>query len=121
MLPVSEDSIVQDIENYHVFTINDDIVAIGRLTDYGECYELGKLATLPRYRRKGLARSMVDELIHFAKNKNKEYIFSLTVEPKAMELFLSAGFKEVDRKTLPESWQLDYDFSRPSRAFRFDL
>lgn len=121
MLPISEDSIVQDIESFHVYTINDDVVAVGRLSDYGESYELGKLATLPRYRRKGLARSLIDELIKFSKEKGKKYIFSLTVEPKAMELFLSAGFKEVDRKTLPESWQVDYDFSRPSKAYRFDL
>ncbi|MGI6524997.1 MAG: GNAT family N-acetyltransferase [Bdellovibrionota bacterium] len=121
LLPVSEDSIVQNVENYYVYTINEDVVGVGRLTEYGEGYELGKLATLPRYRRKGLARSMLEELIKRAVADGKKFVFSLTIESIMVDLLTSLGFSEVARETLPESWKNGYDFKRPSRAFLYNL
>ncbi len=118
ILPVSEDSIAAEVEAYYVYTVNNSVVAIAKLTDHGSAVELAKFCTLPRYQGKGRARELAERMIATAKQANKDYMFALSIEPKMADFFESLGFKECDRAILPDSWQANYDMSRPSKAFQ---
>lgn len=119
--PVTDDQIAEHISDYFVFTINSAIVASAQLADYGEADALAKICTLPRYRGKGRAKQLARKLIEEAKARQKKYVFGLSIEPRMWIFFTSLGFTEIDRSTLPDSWKENYDFSRPSKAFRLDL
>jgi amino-acid N-acetyltransferase len=118
ILPVSEDQIARDVDAFYVYTVNNFIVAISKLTDYGPAFELAKFCTLPRYQGKGRARELAEKMIQLARKSQKKYIFSLSVEPKMFEFFLSLGFAECDRSDLPRDWKANYDMNRTSRAFK---
>ena len=121
MLPLSEDEIAATIDSFYVYTINAQIVAVAKLSSYGEAYELGKLATLPRYRGKGLARALVQQLVQRAAEDGKRYLFALTVDVHTGNFFKRLGFEEVPRESLPAEWQAGYDFKRGSLAYRCQL
>ncbi len=118
ILPISEESIAANIENYFVYTVNAAIVASATLVDYGECAELAKFCTLPRYQGKGRARQLAVQMIEKAAELKKDYVFALSVSPKMWDFFLGLGFEEVSRQGLSQVWQAQYDFSRPSKAFK---
>jgi len=121
ILPIHEDSLAKNIGNYFVFTVNGTIVAASTLVDYGETAELAKFCTLPRYQGKGRAMQLALSMIETAAKQKKEYVFALSINKKMWTFFKNLGFSEVDRKELPQKWQEQYDFSRPSRAFRLLL
>jgi N-acetylglutamate synthase-like GNAT family acetyltransferase len=121
ILPVTEDSIASEVEEYYVYTVNKSIVAIAKLTDHGTATELAKFCTLPRYQGKGRARELAEKMIQTVRKAKKEYLFALSIEPKMFEFFKSLGFSECDRQSLPESWKNKYDLSRESRAFRLTI
>lgn len=117
VLPLSEDQIAAEIRNYSLYTVNQQIVAIAKLTNYGEAAEIGKIVTLPRYQGQGRARDLVNLLISNARKQGRKYVFSLSINPAMWTMFTQLGFNEVERESLPEAWKASYDFSRPSRAF----
>ena len=121
ILPIYEDSLADNIGNYFVFTVNDTIVAASTLVDYGQAAELAKFCTLPRYQGKGRAMQLALNMIKTASEQKKEYVFALSINEKMWTFFKNLGFSEVDRAELPQEWQNQYDFSRPSRAFRLML
>jgi N-acetylglutamate synthase-like GNAT family acetyltransferase len=121
ILPIHEDSLANNIGNYFVFTVNNTIVAASTLVDYGQAAELAKFCTLPRYQGKGRAMQLALSMIETAAKQKKEYVFALSINEKMWTFFKNLGFSEVDRKKLPQEWQDQYDFSRPSRAFRLLL
>lgn len=121
ILPVSEDDIAANIDNYYVFTVNNQIVATGMLAEYENAYEIGKICTLPRYQRRGRAKSLVQNMTEMARQRGKKFVFSLSIEPKMWVFFNQLGFTEVARESLPQSWQQHYDLARPSRAFQLEL
>lgn len=117
VLPFRAQEVLDEIKSYYVYTVNGEIVALSKLREYRDAYEIGKLCTLPRYQGRGRARSLVEFLKDEVVSRGKQYAFSLTVSDKTAQFFLSLGFKEVSRDTLPKEWQDSYDFSRDSRAF----
>ena len=117
ILPISEENLSTNINDYYVYTVNNSIVAAAMLKDYGDASELAKFCTLPRYQGKGRARELAEKMIEQANSKKKQYIFSLTIEPKMVEFFISLGFEECDRSSLPKKWKSQYDMKRPSAAF----
>lgn len=121
VLPTTDDHIAEEIDSYFVFAVNGAIVAAAQLADYGEACALAKFCTLPRYRGRGRAKQLGRRLIKAARKAKKDYVFALSIEPRMWSFFLNLGFAEVSRETLPESWKKDYDFSRPSRAFKLSL
>lgn len=121
VLPLSENQIAEDIDNYSVYTVNGEIVALAKLSCYGRAVEIGKFATLPRYQGRGRARELARALIEQARQDSYEYIFALSTREKMWEFFENLGFKCVAREELPAEWASHYDFSRPSRAFKFVL
>ncbi|SEA39308.1 N-acetylglutamate synthase, GNAT family [Desulfuromusa kysingii] len=121
ILPINEDFLADNVGHYFVFTVNDTIVAASTLVDYGVAAELAKFCTLPRYQGKGRAMQLALSMIETAAKQKKEYVFALSINKKMWTFFENLGFSEVDRKELPQQWQQQYDFSRPSRAFRLLL
>jgi N-acetylglutamate synthase-like GNAT family acetyltransferase len=121
ILPVSEDDLAGEIKNYYVNTVNNEVVATAKLTEYGESCEIAKICTLPRYRGKGRAKKLVLELIACARALSKKRVFALSIEPKMATFFKALNFEEVRRRKLPAAWKKHYDFRRPSRAFELWL
>jgi amino-acid N-acetyltransferase len=121
ILPVTEDDIAKEVQDYYVYSVNNSIVATAKLNHYDSAVELAKFCTLPRYQGKGRARELAQKMIQYAKEAGKEMIFALTIEPKMVEFFKSLGFEECDRSSLPESWQKQYDMERSSKAFKIEV
>ena len=122
MLPVSREEILRSIDNFYILSIDDSVVASLLIKPYGKACELAKLCTLPRYRKLGLAKNLIAQVIEsFEKDSDKSYCFALSNNSKVVDLFVSLGFERCERKSLPELWQSQYDFSRHSEACRFSL
>jgi len=121
ILPVSELQIFDELKNYYVYTVNDQVVASAKLTPFGDAGEIGKICTLPRYQRKGRARAITEKIIEVARKKKLSSVFSLSTQDRMFIFFRQLGFKEVDRESLPDVWKRSYDFSRPSKAFRLTI
>lgn len=121
VLDISEDKIAEQIEQFYVYTINSAVVAAAMLLSYGDCIELAKFCTLPRFQGRGGARELAKKLIEHSKNNGKKSVFSLSTNPAMWKLFTSLGMNEVERLTLPEEWKSSYDMSRPSKAFKLEL
>lgn len=121
ILPLSEAEIGQMLDRFFVYSVNHSIVAVAKLNDYGDCAELGKFATLPRYQGKGRAFELAEYMIQIAREENKKMLFALSTVPKMWHFFAKLGFYKTERENLPISWKENYDFSRPSKAFRLDL
>jgi len=121
VLPVSEATLAETIHDYFLYTVNDSIVAAATLIDYGKSAELAKFCTLPRYQGKGRAKTLALQMIEKAAELKKEYVFALSVNPKMWDFFLGLGFVETAREELPKGWCTQYDFDRPSKAFRKNI
>ena len=119
--PVSEEALLASIRSFTVYSVNDQIVAAATLIEYGDCYELGKLCTLPRYQARGRARDLVRDLLERARGEGKVGVFALTVQDYVGEFFERLGFRPVSRQSLPAEWRQGYDFSRPSRAYYYPI
>lgn len=117
---VSEDALLKSIPSFTVYSVNDQIVAAASLIEHEDCYELAKLCTLPRYQARGRARDLVRALQQRARREGKRALFALTVQDFVGDFFVRLGFVAIAREQLPESWQEQYDFSRPSKAYWFD-
>jgi N-acetylglutamate synthase-like GNAT family acetyltransferase len=118
---LSEDDLLSIIRHFMVYSVNDQIVAAASLVDFGDCCELAKLCTLPRFQARGRARALVRALLEEAQKRGKRGVFALTVQPYVGEFFERLGFRSVAREDLPEAWKIGYDFSRPSRAYRYSF
>lgn len=121
LLPMSEEELQLQIQDFLLYTINEAIIAGARMIEYGEGIELAKFFCLPRFRRRGHARALAEKFIETAKNMKKDYIFSLSITPGMWDFLQSLGFKEVERESLPETWKANYNFERQSKAFMLTL
>lgn len=121
ILPMSENDLYNEIEDFLLYTINNSIVAGARMKVYDSAVELAKFFCLPRFRRRGHARSLAKKLIENAKLREKEYIFSLSVSSGMWDFLISLGFTEIERESLPETWKRNYNFKRNSKAFKLPL
>ncbi len=116
VLPLSEDEIANSVEHYSVYTVNGEIVAAARLTEYGSMAEMGKFSTLPRFRGRGRAQELAVHLLEEARQQGREAVFALSTNPKMWEFFERLGFSHIDRSELPVEWARNYDFNRKSQA-----
>lgn len=122
ILPISEEQLVEEIESFYAFTVNGEIVASAKLREYpGKIFEIGKVCTLPRYRRQGRARTLAENILSVNQLQDAQFAFAVSIEPHMWDFFKGLGFVEIDREKLPEEWQKGYDFSRPSKAFKYSL
>jgi amino-acid N-acetyltransferase len=119
--PITEDALLAIIRHFMVYSVNDQIVAAASLVDYGDSCEVAKLCTLPRFQARGRARALVRALLDEAQKRGKRAVFALTIHSHVGEFFERLGFKPVAREELPEEWKAGYDFSRPSKAYRYSF
>lgn len=117
ILPVEENSIAQNIQNFWVYEIDGQIVSVLRLKDYGEWAEIATGSTVFRDRNYGRASELFSCLMQEAKRRGYKGIFVVGINPKMEKKVVPLGFKEVQRSELPQAWQDQYDTSRSSRAF----
>ena len=106
-----------NLQNGFVYAIDHSIVGFAMLNVYENLGELAKFATFPRYQGRGIAKELAFALIQKAKELNLEGVFALSIDPKMGDFFQTIGFIEHPREKLPLSWQKNYDFNRPSKAF----
>lgn len=118
---MSEEDVLRMIRSFMVYSVNDQLVAAASLIEYDGSLELAKLCTLPRFQARGRARELVRALIEEGRAMGKEAIFALTVNDYVGAFFERLGFTTVERESLPQSWKKGYDFSRPSKAYRYPL
>ncbi|MBI3929824.1 MAG: GNAT family N-acetyltransferase [Armatimonadetes bacterium] len=118
---VSEEELLESVRSFIVYTVNGQIVASAAVIEHEDCYELGKLCTLPRYQAQGRARELVRAVLEKARSDKKRAVFALTVNQYVADLFKRLGFQEVERETLPNSWRRSYDLSRASRGYWYSV
>ena len=117
ILPVEENSIAQNIHNFWVYEIDEQIVSIMRLKEYGDWAEIATGSTVYRDRKFGRASELFMRLLEEAKNRGLKGVFGVSISPKLEKMLLPIGFKEVQRSDLPKAWQDQYDTQRSSKAF----
>lgn len=121
ILPVEENTITQNIENFWVYEIDGQVVSVMRLKEYDDWVEIATGATLFRDRKLGRATELFMHLLEEAKKRKKKGVFGVGIDARMEKRLLPLGFREVEHGELPQAWQEQYDFSRPSRAFALKL
>ena len=121
ILPVEENTIVQNLENFWVYEIDGQVVSVMRIKEYDDWVEIATGATLFRDRKFGRATELFMHLLDEAKKRNKKGVFGVGIDPKLGEKLLTLGFREVEHRELPQAWQEQYNFNRLSRAFALKL
>ncbi|NDB84083.1 MAG: GNAT family N-acetyltransferase [Alphaproteobacteria bacterium] len=117
ILPMSLEEIKYLLNRFLVVRINDRVVGIACLKDYGFCAELSKVCIDPEYRGRGIAPDLVSSLVKMAIDLGYKYVFALTVNDTMARIFESQSFVQIDRTLLCRQWSDRYDMSRPSKAF----
>lgn len=101
---VEQDCNYQDMDDkdknaWHVFLEKDSkIIAYLRILDKGIAYDeiaIGRVLTLPSYRRKGYARQMLSLAIDFVEEKLKESQIRVFAQSYLLKFYESHGFVPV--------------------------
>ena len=121
ILAVEENTIAQNLHNFWVYEIDEQIVSVMRLKEYGDWVEIATGSTIFRDRKYGRASELFMHLLAESKNRGVKGIFGVGINPKMEQSLLPLGFVEVQHNELPQSWQDQYDKTRSSRAFALTL
>ena len=83
---------------YHgFFKDNGRIIAYGRIVlkglSYDEC-SIGRVLVLKNYRKQGLAKKLLENLIKYIQEELKEEHITISAQEYVKELYKSVGFKE---------------------------
>jgi len=99
MLPRSHHKLYQDIRDFVVATVEDEIIGCGALhVVWGDVAEVRSLAVAPDWLGKGIGRLMVEALVQEARSLGLPSVFALTYR---QGFFEHMGFRVVPRETLP--------------------
>jgi N-acetylglutamate synthase-like GNAT family acetyltransferase len=121
ILPVEENTIVQNLGNFWVYEIDGQVVSVMRIKEHDDWVEIATGSTLFRDRKFGRATELIMHLLDEVRKRNKKGVFGVGIDPKLGEKLLPLGFREVEHRELPQAWQEQYDFNRQSRAFALKL
>ncbi|WP_347175260.1 GNAT family N-acetyltransferase [Polaribacter uvawellassae] len=79
-------------------TYKNKIVGTVALINKKECFELSKMAVLPKYHGQKIGQQLMDYCIDFSKNKGWKNImlYSNRILEPAISLYKKVGFKEVE-------------------------
>lgn len=106
----------RDIEQYHVYTRDDLVVATGQLKLFeGGFAEIACLVVSPEYRTRGRGDAMLGYLERLCLQKGANTVFVLSTQ--TMEWFIERGFDEVGVESLPPSRQATYNRNRNSKIY----
>lgn len=95
------ETIEQNIEDFSVFEIDENIVACITLRQHGAVAEIGSLCVMPFHHKRGIGRKMVEYAVLQAKQAGAESIFALSTQSTSF-FTSSCGFTETDHSALPE-------------------
>lgn len=104
MLPRTELEMAEDIRDFTVVTIDENLVACGALHFYTRASaEVRSVAVDNSLKGRGIGRALVESLEHEARECEIETLFAFTYVP---EFFRNLGFLKVDRGELPlKAWR----------------
>jgi len=106
----------RDIEQYHVYTRDDLLIACGQLKMFEDGYaEFGCLVVNPLYRAKGRGDAMLGYLERLCVQAGATNLFVLSTQ--TMEWFVERGFDEAGVECLPPSRQATYNHDRGSKIY----
>eukprot|EP00533_Pseudo-nitzschia_delicatissima_P000801 CAMPEP_0116106632 /NCGR_PEP_ID=MMETSP0327-20121206/15758_1 /TAXON_ID=44447 /ORGANISM="Pseudo-nitzschia delicatissima, Strain B596" /LENGTH=545 /DNA_ID=CAMNT_0003599295 /DNA_START=684 /DNA_END=2322 /DNA_ORIENTATION=- len=112
----SKAQLERDIDQYHVYTRDDLLIACGQLKYFENGYaEFGCLVVNPLYRAKGRGDAMLGYLERLCVQNGATTMFVLSTQ--TMEWFCERGFDEVSVDRLPPSRQLTYNHRRGSKIY----
>ena len=118
ILPVEENAIAQDLQNFWVYEIDGQIVSVMRLKEYGDWAEIATGSTIFRDQKFGRASELFNHIFEEAAKRHFKGVFSVSNNPKVQRKLESSGFVEVQYEELPQAWQEQYDSNRSSKAYR---
>jgi amino-acid N-acetyltransferase len=121
ILPVEENAIAQDLQNFWVYEVDGQIVSVMRLKDYGDWAEIATGSTVFRDRKFGRASELFKHIFEEAVKRNFKGVFCVSNNSKVQQKLASSGFIEAQFDQLPQTWQKQYDSSRSSRAFQLSF
>lgn len=96
------------LDHFFVIRENGNIIAVIGLEIYGKDALLRSMATNPDYRKKGLASSLVDYIIAYAKTLQLTSLFLLTETAEAF--FDKRKFSKIERRDAPETIRTSSEF-----------
>ena len=109
----TQTAIEKNIDDFHVFEIDENIIACVSLVFYPDkpkYAEVGSLYVMPFYHHRGIGRKMVDFACMKAKERGATTVIALSTQ--AFTFFTSVvGFEEADKDALPESRLKAYEES----------
>jgi amino-acid N-acetyltransferase len=99
MLPRSHHKLYQDIRDFVIATVDDEIIGCGALhVVWADIAEVRSLAVMPDWQGKGVGRLIVEALVQEARSLGLPSVFALTYR---QGFFERMGFHVVPRETLP--------------------
>jgi len=117
ILPVEENTIARNLNNFWVYEVNEQIVSVMRLKEYGDWVEIATGSTVFRDRNFGRASELFAHIIEESKKRGFKAVFCLSTNPHVQQKLSAIGFHEVSFEDLPLAWQQQYDRSRSSKAY----
>ena len=100
MLPKTEEAICSSIRDFYVVKENNRIIACGALKVYWkDLAEVYSLAVTQEFRRRGIGKEILKNLLNDAKALGITNVFTLSYE---QEFFKSQGFNVVNKSILPQ-------------------
>ena len=106
----------KSIEQYHVFTRDNLVVACGQLKMFENGFaEIGCLVVNSEYRSAGRGDAMLGYLERMCVQKGASVVFVLSTQ--TMEWFLERGFDETRVEMLPPTRQAMYNHNRASKIY----
>lgn len=98
MLPRSRSSIYEDIRNYSVVEVDDEVVGIGALSIlWVDLAEIRTLAVKESFSGRGIGKMLVEHFIHEAKELEIKSVFTLTYQ---IEFFEKCGFQVTSKENM---------------------
>ena len=99
MLPLSLHDIFEVLRDFHVCTVNDDLIGVCALhISWKGLAEIRSLAVMDEFQGSGIGSTLVRKCLAEAKRLGVREVFALTYCPAFFERF---GFAQVDKADLP--------------------
>ncbi len=105
LLPRSLQTIEKSIDQFHVYEIDENIIACVTLTTYADkprLAEVGSLYVMPFYQNRGIGRKMVEFACLRAKEQGADTVIALSTQSFSF-FTTTCGFSEADKSVLPET------------------
>ncbi|MBL1276460.1 MAG: GNAT family N-acetyltransferase [Ectothiorhodospiraceae bacterium] len=117
----TQDQLREEIINFYVLEIDDNVIACAALYYHGSDYsaELACLAVHPKFQNMGIGRIILQRLTTLARKRQCVRVFALTTQ--ARYWFEAQGFVYQDIATLPKIKLESYNFERNSMVMKKKL